>query len=66
MAETKIDEIGEIAVRVSPERPPSLFLEYWKNADETAGAFRGDWYLTGDNATRTPTAICGSSGAPTT
>ena len=29
-------ELGEIALRVSPERPPSLFLEYWKNADETA------------------------------
>jgi acetyl-CoA synthetase/medium-chain acyl-CoA synthetase len=52
LAETKIDEIGEIAVRVSPARPPSLFLEYWKNAQETAGVFRGDWYLTGDNATR--------------
>jgi acetyl-CoA synthetase/medium-chain acyl-CoA synthetase len=52
LAETKIDEIGEIALRVSPERPPSLFLEYWKNPAETAGAFRGDWYLTGDQATR--------------
>ncbi|MGA3231083.1 MAG: AMP-binding protein [Candidatus Binatus sp.] len=39
-AETKVDELGEIAVRVSPERPPSLFLEYWKNAEETAGVFR--------------------------
>jgi len=52
MAETKVDELGEIAVRVSPERPPSLFLEYWKNAEETASVFRGDWYLTGDQATR--------------
>jgi len=52
MAETKVDEIGEIAVRVAPERPPSLFLEYWKNAEETASRFRGDWYLTGDQATR--------------
>src|SRR5208282_3943423 len=52
MAETKVDELGEIAVRVSPERPPSLFLEYWKNAEETAQVFRGDWYLTGDQATR--------------
>ncbi|HYR79966.1 MAG TPA: AMP-binding protein, partial [Candidatus Dormibacteraeota bacterium] len=30
MDETKVDEIGEVAVRVKPERPPSLFLEYWK------------------------------------
>jgi acetyl-CoA synthetase/medium-chain acyl-CoA synthetase len=52
LAETKIDEVGELAVRMSPERPPSLFLEYWKNAPETAAVFRGDWYLTGDNATR--------------
>ena len=52
MAETKTDEVGEIAVRVNPARPPSLFLEYWKNAEETASVFRGDWYLTGDQATR--------------
>jgi len=52
MAETKVGELGEIAVRVSPERPPSLFLEYWKNAEETTRVFRGDWYLTGDQATR--------------
>ncbi len=52
MAEAKVGELGEIAVRVSPERPPSLFLEYWKNAEETARVFRGDWYLTGDQATR--------------
>jgi len=52
LAETKTDEIGEIAVRVNRERPPSLFLEYWKNAEETAAVFRGDWYLTGDQATR--------------
>lgn len=50
--ETKADEIGEVAVRVKPERPPSLFLEYWKNPEETASVFRGDWYLTGDQATR--------------
>ncbi|HUO05334.1 MAG TPA: acyl--CoA ligase [Candidatus Binataceae bacterium] len=50
--EGAVDEIGEIAVRIAPERPPSVFLEYWKNADETARAFRGDWYLTGDHARR--------------
>ena len=52
MNETNVDEIGEVAVRVKPERPPSLFLEYWKNPEETASVFRGDWYLTGDQATR--------------
>ena len=52
LAETGVDEVGEIAVRVRPERPPSLFLEYWKNPEETAAVFRGDWYLTGDQATR--------------
>jgi len=52
LKETKDGEVGQIAVRINPERPPSLFLEYWKNADETAAAFRGDYYLTGDQATR--------------
>ena len=52
LAETKTDELGELALRVAPERPPSLFLEYWKNAEETASVFKGDWYLTGDQATR--------------
>ncbi len=52
LAETADGQIGEIALRVKPERPPSLFLEYWKNPDETAAAFRGDYYLTGDLATR--------------
>jgi acyl-coenzyme A synthetase/AMP-(fatty) acid ligase len=50
--ETKNDEVGEVAVRVKPERPPSLFLEYWKNPEETAASFRGDFYLTGDQAYR--------------
>jgi acyl-coenzyme A synthetase/AMP-(fatty) acid ligase len=45
-------EIGEIAIRINPERPPSLFLEYWKNPEENAAAFRGDYYFTGDLASR--------------
>ena len=52
MAEAGDGEIGEIALRVNPERPPSLFLEYWKNPEENAAAFRGDYYLTGDQASR--------------
>jgi acyl-coenzyme A synthetase/AMP-(fatty) acid ligase len=45
-------EAGEIAIRVSPERPPSLMIEYWKNPIEQAAAFRGDFYFTGDLAAR--------------
>jgi acetyl-CoA synthetase/medium-chain acyl-CoA synthetase len=43
---------GEIAVRVKPHRPLGLFREYWRNPEENAARFRGDWYLTGDRATR--------------
>jgi medium-chain acyl-CoA synthetase len=43
---------GEIAVRVAPHRPLGLFREYWRNPEENAARFRGDWYLTGDRATR--------------
>lgn len=46
------DKTGEIAIRIHPERPPSLFLEYWKNPEDNAAAFRGDYYLTGDLAVR--------------
>jgi acetyl-CoA synthetase/medium-chain acyl-CoA synthetase len=46
------DQEGEIALRVVPHRPVGLFLEYWQNPGATAGQFRGDWYLTGDRATR--------------
>jgi len=43
---------GDIAVRVSPERPVGLFQEYWRNPEATAAAMRGDWYVTGDRAYR--------------
>ncbi|MGE3539469.1 MAG: AMP-binding protein [Candidatus Tectimicrobiota bacterium] len=39
---------GDIAIRVKPQRPVGLFQEYWRNPEETARAFRGDWYITGD------------------
>ena len=45
---------GEIAVRVRPRHPLGLFREYWLNPEETARQFRGDWYLTGDRAVRSP------------
>ena len=43
---------GEIALRVKPDRPLGLFQEYWLHPQETAAHFQGDWYLTGDRATR--------------
>ncbi len=50
--EVPADQEGEIAVRVQPERPLGLFREYWRNPAENAARFRGEWYLTGDRATR--------------
>jgi acetyl-CoA synthetase/medium-chain acyl-CoA synthetase len=44
------DEEGDIAVRVSPNRPVGLFREYWNDSDATKGSMRGDWYITGDRA----------------
>ena len=41
---------GDIAVRVKPNRPVGLFKEYWKEPERTASVYRGDWYLTGDQA----------------
>ena len=43
---------GDIAVRVKPERPLGLFQEYWRNPEAMAASFVGDWYRTGDRATR--------------
>ena len=42
-------EIGDLALH---GRTPSLFREYWKNPEETAASWRGEWYLTGDRARR--------------
>lgn len=39
---------GDIAIRVTPQRPVGLFQEYWQNPEENAKAFRGAWYITGD------------------
>lgn len=43
-------EEGHIAVKLTPQRPPGLMKEYWKNPEENEEAFRGDWYYTGDKA----------------
>ncbi|HXQ23786.1 MAG TPA: acyl--CoA ligase [Candidatus Acidoferrales bacterium] len=42
-------EVGDLALRC---RVPSLFREYWKNPAETAACWRGEWYVTGDRASR--------------
>jgi acyl-coenzyme A synthetase/AMP-(fatty) acid ligase len=55
-------EVGEIALRISPERPPSLMLEYWKNPEANAAAFRADYYFTGDLATRDSEGYLWSAG----
>lgn len=39
---------GDIAVRVKPERPVGLLVEYWHDPEKTAETLRGDWYITGD------------------
>jgi acyl-coenzyme A synthetase/AMP-(fatty) acid ligase len=41
---------GDIAVRLTPERPVGLFREYWRNPEAMANCRRGDWYITGDRA----------------
>ena len=43
---------GEIAIRTKPKRPVGLFPGYWRNPEANARCFRGDWYYTGDRATR--------------
>jgi acetyl-CoA synthetase len=45
-------QTGQIAVRVEPDRPVGLFVEYWKDPEATAASFEGSWYLTGDTARR--------------
>ena len=40
-------EVGDIALR---GRPPTLFLGYYRNEEETNESHRGQWYLTGDRA----------------
>ncbi|HLI79687.1 MAG TPA: acyl--CoA ligase [Candidatus Binataceae bacterium] len=50
--ECAVRDVGQIAVRVKPNKPPSIMREYWKNPEENALVFRGDYYLTGDKAYR--------------
>ncbi|POF32848.1 class I adenylate-forming enzyme family protein [Roseibium marinum] len=43
------EETGLLAIH---RDEPGLMLEYWNRPQETAAAFRGDWFLTGDRARR--------------
>jgi acyl-coenzyme A synthetase/AMP-(fatty) acid ligase len=45
-----VGEEGDIALKVVPDRPPGLFMEYAGDPDGTKARFNGDWYLTGDRA----------------
>ncbi|GGG26662.1 acyl--CoA ligase [Lysinibacillus alkalisoli] len=47
--ETRVGEVGDIAVHRST---PALFKEYYRELERTQAAFRGDWYITGDQAYR--------------
>jgi len=48
-AEVPVGEVGDVALR---GRTPSLFKEYWKNPEESAECWRGEYYVTGDRASR--------------
>jgi acyl-coenzyme A synthetase/AMP-(fatty) acid ligase len=42
-------DVGDLALRGTT---PAMFLEYWKDPAATAACRRGEWYVTGDRATR--------------
>jgi acyl-coenzyme A synthetase/AMP-(fatty) acid ligase len=48
-AELPAGEEGDVALR---GRPPSLFAGYYRAPEESEAVFRGEWYVTGDRATR--------------
>ncbi|XP_062999587.1 acyl-coenzyme A synthetase ACSM5, mitochondrial isoform X2 [Elgaria multicarinata webbii] len=43
---------GDVAIRIKPKRPFCLFLQYIDNPEKTAASERGDFYITGDRATK--------------
>ncbi|GLC89717.1 acyl-CoA synthetase MbcS [Lysinibacillus piscis] len=42
-----VGQVGDIAVHKSS---PALFKEYYREPERTQAAFRGEWYITGDQA----------------
>ncbi len=47
---TQTVPVGEAGLLALHKNDPGLMIRYWNRDDETAGAFRGDWFLTGDMA----------------
>jgi acetyl-CoA synthetase len=45
----QVGEVGDIAVH---KDTPALFKEYYKDAERTAKQYRGDFYVTGDRASK--------------
>jgi acetyl-CoA synthetase/medium-chain acyl-CoA synthetase len=43
---------GHLAVRITPKRPVGLFRSYHGDPEMTQRVFAGDWYITGDRASR--------------
>ena len=41
---------GEDGLLAVSRRDPGLMLGYWQRPEETAAAFRGEWFVTGDRA----------------
>ena len=46
--------VGEAGLLAVSRRDPGLMLGYWRRQEETAAAFRGEWFLTGDRAIMHP------------
>lgn len=44
--------VGEVGILASRRTAPGLMLHYHQRSHETAEAFRGDWFLSGDLAAR--------------
>lgn len=49
-----LGEVGNIAVRVAPEKAVGMFEHYLDDPEENGKAFKGAWYLTGDKAYADP------------
>jgi acetyl-CoA synthetase len=52
--EVETGQEGNIALKLTPIRPPGLMKEYWKRPEANQKSFLGEWYLTGDKAYKDP------------